>query len=140
MNWIYRQISEEELIFQLCCRVMTEEFIRNTIAYVKTYGTLWRVVETTARVDGALAGMKAGQSYRIIICDEIRRDEDTGELGYRSVPEFESPSSYSCPLHFLDMVPDVLNPLWRNRVRAFHEGEKRFQHSFKNAVVPAMVG
>jgi hypothetical protein len=99
------------------------------MAFVEHPGCLWRVVETTARLEGVF-GMKAGESWREIICDVILRDEDTGELGYRSIPEHLSPYLYSCPLHFFDMVPER-SPRWRKVVRDCHEEHQ--QREQKNA-------
>ncbi|MCL2590589.1 MAG: hypothetical protein FWD67_06850 [Betaproteobacteria bacterium] len=107
MGWIFRRITKEQLVFQLCCRVMTEQFLRETIAHVETPTALWRVVVTTAR-QGCWLGLRPGESRRTIVCDEIRRNEDTGELGFRSFSESEEPPLYSCPLHFFDMVPESL--------------------------------
>jgi hypothetical protein len=139
MDWIFRYISREQLVFQLCCREMTEQYIRDTIAHEETPGALWRVVVTTARQNGWF-GLKAGQSQRTIVCDMIRRNEDTGELGYCQYAEFESPPLYSCPLHFFDMVPEARNPRWRKVVRDNHEWIKRNPQAFqKPATLAAMI-
>jgi hypothetical protein len=81
-------------------------------------------------MDGSF-GLKAGESLRTIECDLIRRDEDTGELGFYTVPEIESPPLYSCPLHFLDMVPVERSPLWRHSVRDYHETMARDLEAFQ---------
>jgi len=135
MDWISIPFSKDELVFRLCCREMSEAYMRETVAYVDTPGTLWRVVKTTARQDGVF-GLKAGESRRSIVCDEIRRDEDTGELIHRAVPESESPEDLSCPLHFLGMAPVAASPSWRKAVRKFHAEQKRALQAFLQTVVP----
>lgn len=119
LPFIFKKISKQQLIHELTCREITERTARTTIAYVEHPGALWRVVDTTARIDGPL-GLKAGETRREIFCDVIRRDEDTGELGVRSIPESEKPYDYSCPLHFFELAPVVYSPEWREFVRGCH--------------------
>ncbi|MCL1861735.1 MAG: hypothetical protein FWG52_09425 [Proteobacteria bacterium] len=138
MGWILIPFSKDELVFRLCCREMTDSFLRETVAYVDTPGTLWRVVKTTARQDGVF-GLKAGESRRTIACDLIRRNPDTGELSHCPVPESESPKDLSCPLHFFDMAPVAASPSWRKAVRRFHAEQKRALKAFLKTAATAAV-
>jgi len=136
MGWIFIPFPKDELVFRLCCREMTDAYIRETVAHVDTPSTLWRVVETTARQDG-IFGLNAGQAKRTIVCDLIRRNEDTGELSLLTIPEHESPSDLSCPLHFFYMVPDAASPSWRQAVRVFHAREGHTLKAFLKTVASA---
>lgn len=131
MDWIFLRISKDELVFRLCRQEKTDRLVRRTIAHVEEAAALWRVVETTARMDGSF-GLKAGESLRTIECDLIRRDEDSGELGFYTIPELESPPFHSCPLHFLDMVPEGRSPQWRQSVRDYHATIARDLEAFQH--------
>jgi len=118
-HFVFKKVTPEQLVFELTCPVTTEQYARRVIAWVEHPGGLWRVVETYARQD-IYKGLKAGETRREIVCDIIRRNEDSGGLGVRSIPESEKPTHYSCPLHFLDMTP-VYSFEWRASVRRFYE-------------------
>jgi len=124
-GWIFVPYTKDELVFRLCSTETHYTHINETIAVVETPGALWRVVSTFIRVNGFFVGKKAGESVLTIVCDLIRRDEDTGELYYRSMTESESPTSQSCPLHFLDMVPETRSARWRQFVRQYHGQDNR---------------
>lgn len=44
--------------------------------------------------------------------------------GSKQMSEIEGPFQYSCPLAFLQTVPEC-NPGWREGVRAYHEDQQR---------------
>lgn len=47
-----------------------------------------------------------------------------GDWGYKPLSEASSPVYYSCPLKYLDMVPEE-NPEWRQKVREYHANARR---------------
>lgn len=74
---------------------------------------LWAVFERTPR------GENAGKASRFIGCFLLGLDTGFG-WGSKDLTEAMGPSEVSCPLAFLDMVPEVACEDWRERVRAHH--------------------
>ena len=70
--------------------------------------TLWSVLEDTKE-----------NNKRIIHCAWLRYGGNDG-WGYKTCTESALPYDYSCPLKFLDLVPEVTDETWRKRVRAYH--------------------
>ena len=64
-----------------------------------------------------------GVARRFIGCDLL--EEKTGfGWGYKGMSEAEGPCYYSCPLAFLEEVPEA-NAEWRRRVREHHANSAR---------------
>lgn len=72
---------------------------------------LWTVWEVTSKRDG--------RTQRYIGCDILGTDGE-GNHGYKDECESVGPCYYSCPLKFLQMVPEVACEGWRQKVREFH--------------------
>jgi hypothetical protein len=51
---------------------------------------------------------------RYIGCDIIQKK--AGEIRYKGMAEADGPYYYSCPMRYLDMVPQVANQEWRDIV------------------------
>ena len=56
---------------------------------------------------------------RWIGCDLLQYRKNDG-WGYKDMDESMGPYYYSCPLGYLDKVPVVTNPGWRDCVRQYH--------------------
>jgi len=74
-------------------------------------------VRITAKQAGVL-GLAPGESAILIGCHLL--ESEGHEWGYKSLVEAEHPYYYSCPLRYLDMVPQRC-ATWRARVHAFHQ-------------------
>lgn len=75
--------------------------------------TLWTVHETT---------LNGAEPERWIGCYLLSRGTGDG-WGYKPMEESMHPYYYSCPLAFLDEVPETsrgANPKWREGVRKYH--------------------
>jgi hypothetical protein len=111
MGWSSGWHSRSDLIRHLTTgqesktyRVLRHCFVGNN---------LWSVAEVTP---------PGGTPERFIRLDMIRRYR-ADDWGYKDVEESMGPCETSCPLAYLDMVPDVPAPYgaaWRERVRAYH--------------------
>ena len=100
-----------------------------TIAKAVRGNTLWTVIEYTA--DGA----SYPKGTRAILCFLLGGDTKRGlGWGYKDMDESMGPADHSCPLKFLDMVPDPggYATEWRKEVRA--------RAAVKAAVKAAKVG
>jgi hypothetical protein len=92
---------------------------RKTIAHKDVGGVLWSVIELTKTKDNQ------STTERIIGCDLLARNPGYG-WGYKGLQESSGPYFYSCPLEYLDMVPDVKDAEWRAEVRKLnHDGKYR---------------
>jgi hypothetical protein len=88
-----------------------------TLARYYSGNDLWSVLEVTQ--DGK-------QSLRVILLFKLSRGNGDG-WGYKDVSESMGPCAVSCPLKFLDMVPNIPNKYaaeWRPRVRAYWKRRK----------------
>lgn len=87
-------------------------------------GILWTVRETVKydrKTDEVLT------TERWIGCDILQWDNKDKCWGYKDLEESSGPSYYSCPLSYLDMVPESdtgYGKGWRVQVRAYHASRK----------------
>ena len=56
---------------------------------------------------------------RWISC-EVLTNSDKG-LIYKSMEEWDYPKHYTCPLAYLDMVPEAVRQDWRDQVIVYHQ-------------------
>ncbi len=112
MGWTYGWDLKKDLI-----RHLTEEQTSS--------GTTWRTVTHCyrgGRFSGVLwsvmhrASQVAPEKSFIVCCLLHYRG---GQWGYKDLEESSGPGYYSCPLSYLDMVPET-NPGWRAEVRKWH--------------------
>jgi len=115
MGWLFfNGKSKADLINILTASESAEAGSRKVLAHCVRGNVLWSVVEFTRAQDGRVV--------RYIGCDLLQKSG--GEWGYKGMDESVHPLYYSCPLKYLDMVPEVANQEWRDKVRAFH---RRFE-------------
>jgi hypothetical protein len=113
MGWLYGWKSREELTVHL----LKEPTSYTTLASKRTSegeSVLWAVHEVAV-------GQNAGE--RFIVCYLIGHDRRDGTFGYKDMGESSGPCFYSCPLAYLDMVPQPEGAYvqgWRDKVRQFH--------------------
>lgn len=81
-----------------------------SIAHRITRGVLWAVMEETRKTDSI--------KTRYLSCSLLFRSKN----GWSSMTFTESSFSniYNCPVEFLEMVPDAINPGWRRLVHNYH--------------------
>lgn len=80
-------------------------------------GVLWTVWERTFEKDGE----QSQPTERWIGCDLLQYSRGDEGWGYKDMEESMGPYYYSCPLKYLDLVPEVANEDWREGVRQHHE-------------------
>lgn len=105
---VIRELSRDEAY-----RNEQGEVVRDTLARCLRGNVLWLVRRT--RVDGAERG-------RVILCVLLARRKNEG-WGYKDMSESMHPYHYSCPLPYLDLVPDGTPGTcsrWRAKVREFN--------------------
>jgi hypothetical protein len=115
MGWLYGWKSREELTAHL----LNEPTTYTTLAHRRTSeggeSVLWAVHEVAAGRE------KAGTKF--LVCYLIGHDRRDGTFGYKDLGEECGPCFYSCPVKFLDMVPEPDGEYahgWREKVRQFH--------------------
>lgn len=88
------------------------------IAHQCKGNTLWAVWE----LQEDRGGIKKGK--RFISCDLLRKFPRGEGWGYKDMDESMGPYQYSCPMKYLDMVPEVSNEKWRQGVKQYWEHRK----------------
>lgn len=89
---------------------------------------LWSVwehqilVEQQGGVSGPDQSAWVGKD-RFICCDLMQNGHYDG-WGYKPMDESCHPFYYTCPLGYLDMVPEVACHEWRDNVKKYHEQRK----------------
>jgi hypothetical protein len=79
-------------------------------------GVLWTVWERTFEKNG----QQVRPTERWIGCDLLQFSKHDLGWGYKDMEESMGPYFYSCPLKYLDMVPQVASESWREGVRQYH--------------------
>jgi len=127
MGGEYGWKSRKELIAYLCdeqtgCKTLARKVTSECGQLV-----LWAVQEICPE-------SKESPGLRFIVCYLIGYDRRHGLYGYKELGETMGPSYYSCPLSFLEMVPEPEGEYvkeWRENVRRFHadmtENARRFK-------------
>lgn len=116
MGWLFTPLGKTELIHQLTRSSETPETSAQVIAFRMGKEALWSVVQVTARQEGAIEGLHAGESVRLIRCDLLGCVD--GKWGYKPLEESMHPYYFDCPLAFLEMAP-VRCQAWRDAVRKY---------------------
>lgn len=123
MGWLFSHRCKDDLIRELLISDITFTRDRMVLAHALVGGELWTVVQLRLNVAGIINGNAVGDHYTYINCDLIERRD--GFWWHKSIPESISEEVglyfYSCPLHFLDMAPDGINPQWRKMLRQYHQ-------------------
>lgn len=110
MGWYGTQCATRaELIRELTAPEKSESTgkERKVLAYSTAGNILWSVWEVTA---------PGADTRRIIKCDLLARVSDG--WGYKPMSEEAHPFYYTCPLKYLEMVPEK-RPEWRAQVRGY---------------------
>jgi hypothetical protein len=93
------------------------DFSSKTLQKCVRGSVLWTVEETVRYKEPVEREM-------IIGCYLLKAG--SGEAGYKPMDEAMGPYYYSCPLAYLDMVPET-NREWREKVRAYHAEKEHKQ-------------
>lgn len=83
-------------------------------------GVLWTAWERTFDKDGE----PVQPTERWIGCDLLQYSKTHDGWGYKDMEEATHPYYYSCPLGYLDLVPEIANEEWRQGVREHHARRK----------------
>lgn len=86
------------------------EVTDTVIAHAIRGNCLWKVHERNT----------GGKIRRYIGLDLIRSYGKEEGYGYKDMDESVHPYYYTCPLKYLDMVPEVSSAEWREKVRQYH--------------------
>ena len=102
-NWETRK----ELVKDLTKTEANDNRTRTCLAHCLRGNVLWSVVEYTF-TDGT-------PPRRYLGCDLLQNGGGSG-WGYKPMDEADGPCYYSCPLKYLNWVPDIANQAWRDAV------------------------
>ena len=94
-------------------------------------GVLWTVWERTFEEDGE----QVQPTERWIGCDLLQYSRTDEGWGYKDLEEASGPYYFSCPLGYLEMVPEVANEQWRQEVREHHARRREQQQARREAKV-----
>lgn len=117
MGWLFSPQSRSELIAKLIRPQNTERASVKVVTHALRGNVLWSIAEITARVEGVHPKLDPGESLCFIRCDLL--ECSGGQWGYKPMDEAMHPYYYSCPMSYLDMVPEQSRE-WREGVRAYH--------------------
>lgn len=113
MGWLFKQGYDKTSLIQHLVKPEENEQRRwETLAHCVRGNVLWSVISITEK--------QANRSLRIIACHLLASHGDGYGWGYKDMDESMHPYYYSCPLKYLEMVPDVANESWRQGVRDYH--------------------
>ena len=104
MGWLFNARWETKR--DLLAELTRNEPHRTCLASCVRGTTLWSVWEI---VNGDLVS-------RYIGCDLLQKGSSGQGWGYKDMDESCGPYYYSCPLKYFDMVPQVSNQEWRDKV------------------------
>lgn len=110
MGWLFSEQSRNALIHERCAPWKNEHVESNVIKHSLRGNCLWKVIEHKLLPDGKVE--------RFIALDLIQ--VHGREAGYKDMDESMGPYYYSCPLSYLELVPEVTNEEWRKGVRSYH--------------------
>jgi hypothetical protein len=110
MGWLFIHGSTRADIIRLCTQVEdTPETHWTTLAHCTKGNVLWTVFEVLRK--------REQQTDRFISCYLMAGSRQG--WGYKDFRESSGPGHYSCPLSYLDRVPET-NAEWRQLVREHH--------------------
>lgn len=117
MGWLFKKDwTKSDLIKHLTKPEENEERRWETLRHCVRGNVLWSVIEITNKQDGS--------RLRFIGCHLLASHSDGYGWygwGYKDMCESMHPMYYSCPLQYLEMVPEVANESWRELVRFYHQ-------------------
>lgn len=131
MGWLITKQNRKQMIASRTMGYTSTKpnMILSTICLRSCYrgnsfsGVLWKVMETTIHDTGCAFPRKKPKVLKWIGVDLIRYDKEMRGWGYKDMDESVGPHYYSCPLSYLDEVPQPESTFcrdWRDRVRAYH--------------------
>ncbi|MFW7348452.1 MAG: hypothetical protein ACODTU_20430 [Pigmentiphaga sp.] len=121
MAWPLPHPSRYQLIAELIAPRENERVRRDILAHALRDNVLWSVAQVTAKTEAAYRGLAPGQSLRSIRCHLL---ECVGNRwGCKALDESMHPPYYTCPLSFLDLVPEQCAE-WRAGVRVHHAQQR----------------
>jgi len=127
MGWDYAWNSRKELIAHLCDEPTSYKTLARKATSEDGESVLWAVHEMGPED-------KENPGLRFIMCYLMRYDLKHRLHGCKEIGETMGPSYYSCPLSFLDMVPEPEGEdvkQWRESVRRFHADMAQRARRFK---------
>jgi len=114
MGWDFGSYESKQEFVDSLTQSYEDEGAFYTCMEHKSYsGVMWSVWQ---RLD-----KKSGKASREIWCDLIKGSAP--HFGHKAMSESMGPFYYSCPLEYLDLVPDPESKYskgWRDEVRKFH--------------------
>lgn len=114
MGWLFKSgYTKSDLIKHLIKPEENEQRRRETLRHCVRGNVLWSVIEITRKQEGS--------RLRFIACHLLASHSDGYGWGYKDMDESVHPLYYSCPLQYLEMVPEVANESWRELVRFHHQ-------------------
>jgi hypothetical protein len=116
MGWEYAWRSRKELIAHLCDEPTDYKTLVRKATSERGESVLWAVHEIGP-------DDKENPGFRFIMCYLMRYDGKSRLHGYTEMGETMGPFYYSCPLSFLEMVPEAQGEnvkQWRENVRKYH--------------------
>ena len=114
MGWLFtRDATRKDIIDRLTQNQENDDATWTNIAKSVRGNVLWVVRERILKSDGSVC--------RYIICNLLQKSVDNFGWGYKDMDESMGPCYYTCPLKYLDMVPEVTNADWREEVRSHHK-------------------
>ncbi len=115
MGWLFIYGSSKQDIIRERSKDWENDKVRSTCLAKTIRGNVfWSVRAHTNK--------ETGETFRFIACDLLGSDPTYG-WGYKDMEESMHPYYYSCPLKYLEMVPEqdgVTCPEWREQVREYH--------------------
>ncbi|MDH5181134.1 MAG: hypothetical protein OEZ39_14140 [Gammaproteobacteria bacterium] len=116
MGWLFtKHASKSDIIRHLISPEENETRRREILAHCVRGKVLWLVIEITQK--------QTHNTQRFIGCCLLATEKGFG-WGYKDMQESEHPFYYSCPLKYLEMVPEA-NAEWRTKVRKHHRQQNR---------------
>ncbi len=113
MGWLFKSgYDKSMLIKDLIKGEENEQQARRTRVHCVRGNVLWSVIEITHKQEH--------RTERFIACHLLASEKGYG-WGYKDMCESMHPLYYSCPLKYLEMVPEVANESWRELVRHYHQ-------------------
>lgn len=115
-----------------------EHYVFSTVLRHCCRGNLWSGILWAIREQKLYdtATDKLVKTTRFITCDLLRYDKSCQGWGYKGMDEECGPCYYSCPLSYLEMVPEPDSEKdtgWRKIVREYHEVRKKRRETKREA-------
>lgn len=114
MGWTFYASSKEQLIADLVKPSDTPSRKREVIVYTLVDDVLWTVEDVTRK------GADPVEQSRSLFIGCTLIDCSSHGWGYKGMEESMHPYYYTCPLSYLNSVPEAC-PEWRMKVRQYHE-------------------